>query len=87
MGGLSKAPVLEAFKRHIFFDDQDVHCAPASVVVPTARVMIRDMKGEQVPLDFEVPVPVATYSIPKKEPSSVTAVIVPLPAEISHAKK
>jgi 5'-nucleotidase len=87
MGGLSKAPVLEAFKAHIFFDDQDVHCAPASVVVPTARVMIRDMKGEQVPLDFEVPVPFATDSIPKKEPPSVTAVIVPLPAEISHAKK
>lgn len=33
--------VLKAFGVHIFFDDQDVHCAPASRVVPTARVFSR----------------------------------------------
>ena len=38
MGGVPKTKVLEAFGPHIFFDDQDVHCAPASKVVPTARV-------------------------------------------------
>lgn len=39
MGGVSKTKVLEAFHPHIFFDDQDVHCGPASAVVPTARVV------------------------------------------------
>jgi 5'-nucleotidase len=38
MGGLPKTPILEAFQPHIFFDDQDLHCGPASKVVPTARV-------------------------------------------------
>jgi 5'-nucleotidase len=39
LGGVSKQEVLKAFGAHIFFDDQDVHCAPASHVVPTARVL------------------------------------------------
>jgi len=38
MGGVSKHEVLEAFRADIFFDDQDVHCRPASDVVPTAKV-------------------------------------------------
>jgi 5'-nucleotidase len=38
MGGVEKTPILEAFQPHIYFDDQEVHCAPASKVVPTARV-------------------------------------------------
>lgn len=38
MGGVHKHEVLEAFRADIFFDDQDVYCAPASNVVPTARV-------------------------------------------------
>lgn len=38
MGGVSKTKVLSAFRPHIFFDDQDVHCQPASLEVPTARV-------------------------------------------------
>ena len=41
LGGVSKHEVLEAFKADIFFDDQDVHCSPASVVVPTAIVPIK----------------------------------------------
>jgi 5'-nucleotidase len=39
MGGVSKTRILEAFRPHIYFDDQDVHCVPASSVVPTARVV------------------------------------------------
>jgi 5'-nucleotidase len=39
LGGVPKQEVLRAFGAHIFFDDQDVHCAPASHVVPTARVL------------------------------------------------
>lgn len=38
MGGVSKTKVLEAFAPHIFFDDQEAHCAPAAGVVPTGRV-------------------------------------------------
>jgi 5'-nucleotidase len=38
MGGVSKTPILETFNPHIYFDDQEIHCAPASKIVPTARV-------------------------------------------------
>lgn len=38
MGGVEKTKILEAFRPHIFFDDQDVHTGPASSVVPTAKV-------------------------------------------------
>jgi 5'-nucleotidase len=38
MGGVSKTAILESFRPHIFFDDQDAHCRPASSIVPTARV-------------------------------------------------
>jgi len=38
LGGVSKHEILEAFRADIFFDDQDVHCSPASNVVPTAKV-------------------------------------------------
>ena len=41
LGGVNKTRVLEAFNPHIFFDDQDVHCAPASRRVPTAKVSLR----------------------------------------------
>ena len=39
MGGVPKDEVLRAFGAHIFFDDQDAHCLPASRFVPTARVL------------------------------------------------
>ena len=42
LGGVSKTEVLAAFGAHIFFDDQDVHTEPASVVVPSATVPYRD---------------------------------------------
>lgn len=38
LGGVSKDEVLGAFGAHIFFDDQDVHLADASKVVPSAKV-------------------------------------------------
>ena len=38
MGGARKDRVLEAFRPHIFFDDQHVHCEDAAHVAPTARV-------------------------------------------------
>lgn len=38
LGGLPKEPVLRAFRAHIFFDDQDVHVAPAARSVPSGRV-------------------------------------------------
>jgi 5'-nucleotidase len=38
MGGLSKTEILQAFRPHIFFDDQESHCRAASSIVPTARV-------------------------------------------------
>lgn len=38
LGGVSKDEVLKAFGAHIFFDDQEVHLADASKVVPSGRV-------------------------------------------------
>lgn len=38
MGGVAKTGILQAFRPHIFFDDQESHCRPASPFVPTARV-------------------------------------------------
>jgi 5'-nucleotidase len=38
MGGVSKTHILQTFNPHIYFDDQETHCTPASRVVPTARV-------------------------------------------------
>jgi len=42
LGGVSKQEIVEAFKADIFFDDQDVHCGPASQVAPTARVPYKE---------------------------------------------
>ncbi len=39
MGGLPKGPILEAFRAHIFFDDQASHVDPAARLVPSARVL------------------------------------------------
>lgn len=38
MGGVEKTEILRAFNPHIFFDDQETHCRPASSVVSTGRV-------------------------------------------------
>jgi len=38
LGGLNKGPILEKFRPHIFFDDQQSYCLPASKVVATGHV-------------------------------------------------
>ncbi len=38
LGGVEKKAVLEAFRPHIFFDDQDVHLDRAAEVVPSGKV-------------------------------------------------
>jgi 5'-nucleotidase len=30
--------VLKAFRAHVFFDDQDLHLAPAAMLVPSCKV-------------------------------------------------
>jgi 5'-nucleotidase len=39
MAGKQKRGVLEAFRPHIYFDDQDVHGVPASAIAPTGKVI------------------------------------------------
>lgn len=39
LGGIQKSRILEAFKAHIFFDDQDVHLKNSSLVVPCGKVL------------------------------------------------
>ena len=39
LGGLQKSKFLEAYKPHIFFDDQDVNLDPAALKVPSAKVL------------------------------------------------
>jgi len=38
LGGVEKAKVLQAFRPHIFFDDQDLHLEPAAKYVPSGKV-------------------------------------------------
>lgn len=40
MGGVPKTKVLSVFRPHIFFDDQEAHCVPAALQVPTGRVPV-----------------------------------------------
>jgi 5'-nucleotidase len=61
LGGIAKDRVLEKFRPHIFFDDQETHAAPASKLVPAARVLPskRSKKKEPVnhpTLPFDLPV-------------------------------
>jgi 5'-nucleotidase len=39
LGGMEKTPVLEAFKPHIYFDDQTAHLEAARATVPSAHVI------------------------------------------------
>ena len=39
LGGIEKSKILEAFRAHIFFDDQDVHLENSSLVVPCGKVL------------------------------------------------
>lgn len=38
LGGVEKSKVLEAFRAHVFFDDQDLHLEPAAKLVPSCKV-------------------------------------------------
>lgn len=38
LGGVPKTAFLQAFRPHIFFDDQPVHCERAAEAIPTGRV-------------------------------------------------
>ena len=39
LGGIEKSKILQSFKAHIFFDDQDVHLDTSSLVVPSGKVL------------------------------------------------
>ena len=39
LGGIEKSKILQSFKAHIFFDDQDVHLKHSSLVVPSGKVL------------------------------------------------
>lgn len=41
LAGLEKAPILKAFRPHIFFDDQDLHLEAASRIVSSGKVPYR----------------------------------------------
>ena len=47
LSGFKKAPILQAIRPHIFFDDQESHVAPASLVVPSALVPWIERPGDQ----------------------------------------
>ncbi|MCI5593395.1 MAG: 5'-nucleotidase, partial [Clostridiales bacterium] len=42
LGGIEKSRVLASFGADIFFDDQQLHIAPASKYVPSARVPYKE---------------------------------------------
>ena len=39
LGGIEKSKILQSFKAHIFFDDQDIHLKHSSLVVPSGKVL------------------------------------------------
>jgi 5'-nucleotidase len=41
LGGVAKTRILQAFRPHIFFDDQDTHLLPAADSVPAGQVPYR----------------------------------------------
>jgi 5'-nucleotidase len=46
LGGVRKAPIVKAFRPHIFFDDQIVHAGPASEIAPAAQVPRTPREGD-----------------------------------------
>jgi hypothetical protein len=85
MGGAPKAPVLKAFSPHIFFDDQAVHCEPASEVVPTAQVLVSNTTQSQGKLNFEIPLVGISAEVEqqKKPVASVPAIVIPFNTELN----
>ncbi len=60
MGGVGKTKVLQAFRPHVFFDDQDVHLDEAARLVPSGKVPyltsspLNGMQNEALPQTEEV---------------------------------
>lgn len=48
LGGSEKSQVLKAFGADIFFDDQDVHLELSSSVVPSAKVIHKDLEQARI---------------------------------------
>lgn len=51
LGGMDKAKVLEAFRPHIFFDDQDLHLEKISTVYPAGKVPYRSASPLNAPAE------------------------------------
>lgn len=49
LGGMKKDEILKAFRPHMYFDDQPVHCGPASHLVPTGRVPTQQAEAMPIP--------------------------------------
>lgn len=57
LGGVEKARVLQAFKPHIFFDDQDIHLDVAAGIVPSGKVPYRSnspLRDLEIPMKNEM---------------------------------
>lgn len=54
LGGVGKAKVLQAFKPHIFFDDQEIHLRDAAAIVPSGRVPYQTGSLLAVPAPLKV---------------------------------
>lgn len=48
LGGIEKSKILQSFKAHIFFDDQDVHLKTSSLVVPSGKVLYPSASGLKI---------------------------------------
>lgn len=55
LGGVEKTKILQAFKPHIFFDDQDVHLDAARKYVPVAKVLYKSDSPLSVTASEKVP--------------------------------
>jgi len=66
LGGAPKYPVLQAFRPHIFFDDQEVHLTDAAKRMPVARVPYRRRRDASRAAEPEAPV----YEVETGEPPS-----------------
>jgi 5'-nucleotidase len=53
LGGVEKTKILQAFKPHIFFDDQDVHLEAASKHVPSGKVPYHSCSHLSSPTEHE----------------------------------
>ena len=74
MGGVAKTGILQAFKPHIFFDDQETHCRPAAPYVPTARVPA-SVETQRIHVAPSADQCVVTESVTETIPADIPATI------------